>query len=271
MAKKPIVKAKPSGKGKTPAPIKNKIVRRPPVEEDEDEDGDSEEEEEEEEPEEDEPEEDEDAEEEEEEDEDDEPVAKKKKGAPAPVTKKKGGSAAPVAADADYWKNVFQGLDTAGNSKFIFPKTGKLKVRLLQGNGQPFFTEVNSTYMKKTKKKYLLLAWSPERQDESNNPLYEVQALILPKTAWKAIAGFLAEGYDFFSRKGGYGVTIIRSGVGRDTSYTVMPSKNPILLPPQLLESLAETTLDGMVEEFNSMMESRSGDDADSGKSEEWS
>lgn len=162
-----------------------------------------------------------------------------------------------VTGGADYWKGVFENLGQ-GNSNFIFPKGGKTNVRLIRKSDAPFYVEVPSFYKGRERTKYLIMAWNPAAKDESTGEkIYEVRGLIIPKTAFKAIAAHLAEGYEFFHPLQGHGITLVRSGEGRDTSYTVIPSAKPVPLPQQLKPALAKTSFKTLVAEYKKMKSSR--------------
>lgn len=174
-----------------------------------------------------------------------------------------------TAGGAKYWKNVFDNLGQGGNSSFIFPKNGKTQVRLIRKEGAPFYVEVPSFYRGKERTKYLLMAWNPNAKDDDGNTEYMIRGLVVPKTAFKAIAAHLAEDYDFFNPKSGHGLTLVRSGEGRDTAYTVIPSAKPVPLPQQLKGVLAKTSFKLLIAEYKKLRSSKPSEDGAEGGDEE--
>lgn len=147
------------------------------------------------------------------------------------------------------WGSILDSLQSEGGAGFIFPKGSRTRVRLLQGEGQPAFVTVESTFTQgertTVKTKYLLPAIQPDADGDDAD---KVKGLIVPKTVFRAIAELANEGWDLWSPDGGYGITIARSGTGLETKYSVMPSKNAVEVDSSLLESI---DIAKMAEDYN--------------------
>lgn len=144
------------------------------------------------------------------------------------------------------WQKVLDNLATSGN--FYRVKEGRTRIRLVAvpAESSDFFVEVNSTFRGKVRSKFLITGLVLDGKGAKEESAYTVTPIIVSKTVLKAIIGLLAEGYDLLSPDG-YGLTLSRTGQGLDTEYTVMPSKNPIPYPEELVEpsqSLAEMALE---------------------------
>lgn len=180
------------------------------------------------------------------------------------------------AGDQEFWANLLGTLDKGtANSSMIFPKDGKTLVRLIRKPKSPFYIEVDSTYRQKTKVKYLMMAYQPITKDGEE---LKVKGLLVAKTVFKAIVALLSEGYDFFNPITGHGLTIIRSGTGLDTNYTVVPSAKEVPIPAEIKKQVMELTLEGLkksYEEANKARQNGSGKEgghvADDEAEEEWS
>ncbi len=134
------------------------------------------------------------------------------------------------AYSAEYWQKVLDGIGEEG--QFMFLKKAKTRIRLVmpdKGSKKPFRT-VTSIYRGKPRTKYMMLAVD---MDEGDN--IQVRGLVAGKRAYKAIVSFLAEGYDLFHPTKGYGLTLIKTGTGPDTSYTAIPSHKAVPLPDEIL------------------------------------
>jgi len=134
----------------------------------------------------------------------------------------------PQIEDMAFWDGVLDSL-TTGSSDFIFPKEGRHRLRLVGVKKQGYYREVPSSYRGREKMKYLVPAVNLGEETEEESKL---KYLIVPKTALKMIISLLKEGYPIFNNgPDGYGITLVRSGAGRDTSYSVLPSRKPFPLP----------------------------------------
>lgn len=144
------------------------------------------------------------------------------------------------------WSGLLDRLQQGGSNSFLFAKNPKNRYRLLHLDGEPFFVEVKSDFRGKVKVKYMLLALDMAAELDERIP----KGLIIAKTPFKAIVALLSEGYDLFSENG-YGVTILKSGTGLDTSYSVMPSPKAIPVDPDLLDGAP--TFEYLLKEYEAM------------------
>lgn len=133
------------------------------------------------------------------------------------------------------WEAVLSGLQSGIGGEFFFVKSPKTRVRLLcfEEDLTHFFAPATTSYQGREKTKYVVFAKVIETAGQGAKPLSDewkgkVAPLVITKTALNGILGVLSEGYDLFDEEEGYGVTIIRSGSGTDTDYTVMPSQGPV-------------------------------------------
>ncbi len=149
------------------------------------------------------------------------------------------------------WGTILNQLNSA--SKWFRPKEGRTRLRLvLQKGDQPqqFYREVQSSFNGKVKSRFMVLALVLEGNGAKEEMTYTVTPVVLPKTVLKGLVSLLAEGYDLFSPDG-HGVTLTRTGQGLDTDYSVMPSKNPVALPAEIIwpdepfDQLAESFTQG--------------------------
>lgn len=168
-----------------------------------------------------------------------------------------------AAGGSKYWQGVFSNLGSGSAGNFVFPKGGKTQVRLLNKHGTPFYIEVPSYFRGKERVKYIFPVWDPTKKDEEGEPDYTIRGLVVPKTAFKAIVAYLAEGYEFFHPLKGHGITLARSGEGRDTAYSVIPSAKPVVLPNGLKTPLAKFTWKAMRAEYNKLRSAKPGGDGD--------
>jgi hypothetical protein len=130
------------------------------------------------------------------------------------------------------WGDLLERLQSNASTHFIFPKAGRTRVRLLTKPGEPFYVEVQAEYQGRSKTKYMLLAIDMGAEEEDKRP----KGLIVSKTVFKSFVSLLTEGHELFDPEKGYGVTIIRSGAGLDTSYSVVPSPKPIHVSQDVIE-----------------------------------
>ena len=131
------------------------------------------------------------------------------------------------------WGEVLENLASGGSSAFIFPKGGRTKVRLLRRPDQDPFTTITSEYQGREKEKYVILAIN---MADTESEELTVKGLVLPKTAFRSVVTLLNEGYELFSPSEGSGLTIIRSGAGLDTSYSILPSQKPVAIDEALID-----------------------------------
>lgn len=168
--------------------------------------------------------------------------------------------------DPEFWDKVLESLQ-GGDTNFIFIKPGRTRVRLLRDKDGDFFREVESTFRNRTRTKYMLLAYSPDVEAEEGSSI--VKGLLLSKTAFRGAVTLQAEGYELFDPEEGYGLTIVRTGSGLDTDYTVLPSKKPILVPESVLSELEETDLGKVAKAYIEFSASRSSGSTETSDDEE--
>ncbi len=142
---------------------------------------------------------------------------------------------------ADVWGEILSSLE--GTRDFIFCKGAKTRVRLIGIGKDPrtYFREVPSTFRGRTRSKFIVLGFAVAGKDSDEVPA--LKAVVLPKTALKAIGGLQQEGYDLFGPNG-RGCTIIKSGSEQQTSYSVSPSPKPVAVPANIKEELETKGLD---------------------------
>lgn len=128
-----------------------------------------------------------------------------------------------------YYASLAEELDRKASREFLFLKEGNTKVKILPdpGGTPKFFEEVLRPGWQGAapKIKYAFRVVNIENKDNAKE-----QVIIVGKTVFKTLIGFLSEGYDLLS-PGGNAVSITKSGAGLDTSYSVIPSPKPVPLP----------------------------------------
>jgi hypothetical protein len=168
--------------------------------------------------------------------------------------------------DPEYWDKVLESLQS-GDTNFIFIKPGRTRIRLLRDSEGSFYQEVESTFRGRTRTKYMLLAYSPDVDTEDDSAL--IKGLLLSKTAFRGAVTLQAEGYELFDPEEGYGLTIVRTGSGLDTDYTVLPSKKPIEVPEAILEELTDVSLVKVAKAYTEFSASRGNGQSNSEEKEE--
>lgn len=128
-----------------------------------------------------------------------------------------------------FWQEVLQSL-TVGSSNFLFPREGRTRVRLGADRDGLYFLEVQTQYQGRIKTKFLLLAVPMDEGEKT------WKGLIVPKTVFRSIATLAAEGYELWDPEEAHGITIVRTGSGLESSYSVLPSHKPIPLPREVRE-----------------------------------
>lgn len=144
-----------------------------------------------------------------------------------------------VGLNQAYWSNLLDQLQKGGGD-FLFLKPGKHHLRLVQPpKGERPFLEVKTHYRGKPRTKYMVLVVDMDEDEK------KIRGALLARTAWQGIVSLLAEGFELFDADNGYGVTVIRSGSGLNTEYSVLPSRKPVPLPNEVRNqetpSLADT------------------------------
>lgn len=144
------------------------------------------------------------------------------------------------AVSADVWGEILSSLE--GTRDFIFCKGAKTRVRLIGLGNDPrqYYREVPSTFRNRTRSKYIVLGFNVQKDAEESPSL---KAIVLPKTALKAIGGLQQEGYELF-KQDGRGCTIIKTGSEQQTSYTVSPSPKTVPIPADILAEAEAKGLD---------------------------
>lgn len=169
------------------------------------------------------------------------PVASTKATAtPKPNTSGKGGSVS--------WDDLLDNLKS-GSGNFIYPKDGKTRLRMLPT--EPLYTEAISIYQGNPRTKYLLAAYDPEAE----NPTIKV--VVLTKAAFRSLVAMITEGYEFFDLDDGFGITIVRSGSGGDTSWMILPSRKAISVDEDIRESLEDFDLVAQAKEYEESQKRR--------------
>lgn len=136
------------------------------------------------------------------------------------------------------WQSLLNQVSTAGaGGPFFYPKAGKTRIRLVSDpkgdDPDEFFRETVSLRYGKPKTKYVFLGevLATDNGELGDRYSARVVPIVVSKTVIKSILGLLVEGYVLLSDteddEDAHGITIIRSGTGLDTSYTVMPSRKP--------------------------------------------
>lgn len=150
--------------------------------------------------------------------------------------------------DENRWQKMLDDLPSGQGGPFFFLQQGKTKIKIVPVEGtEDFFAESRAIFQGKEKTKYVMLglvagATGREIPQEDIN---RVQPIIIPKTVLRNILTLLAEGYDLLSADEGHGITIVKSGEGKNTTYSVLPSPKPVQTstalnyPDESLEELA--------------------------------
>ena len=121
--------------------------------------------------------------------------------------------------------------------KYLYPQDGTTKVRMLLEPGrnpEDFFQLVLRQYQGKNHKKYMIPVYA---LGDNNEWDVEVRYFVVPVTVIKGMLEIMADGeYDLLDPKEGHAVAVKRRGQGFDTEYTVIPSKDPVEIQPDLIE-----------------------------------
>lgn len=171
--------------------------------------------------------------------------------APRTTAAKKATKKAPAKGAAPNWGDVLSTLKSGGD--FIYPKDGRTKLRLLPF--EPQYAEAESVYRGKIRTKYLIPCL-----DEAGE---KVKVLVLSAAAFRPLVALLAEGYEFFDPDEGVGLTIVRSGSGRDTSWMYIPSKHPMEVDDEILDALEDFDLEEKAAEYTANQERRANQPAE--------
>jgi hypothetical protein len=160
--------------------------------------------------------------------------------------------AAPV-DNGNKWQDLLDNLKSGATGPFFFLGDGKTRIRLVPepDTDDNFFIETVSIYGGKEKSKFIVLGlvMGSSSKDLDPEEANKVRPIILPKTAIRYILSLLAEGWDLLSEDAGHGLTITRTGKGRDTGYTVTNSPKAIPVAYDELE-YPESSLEELAQEF---------------------
>lgn len=156
------------------------------------------------------------------------------------------------AVNTNKWQQLLdQMAEKGGNGSVFFPKKGKTRIRLapIKGTDDDFFVETKSVYKGKARSKYLLSAMviSTDAGELNERWVNKVVPVLVPGAVLKGILGLLAEGYDLLSPEG-HGITIVKTGGGLETTYSVMPSQKPMELPDDV--TYPEQSFEEIAEEY---------------------
>lgn len=153
------------------------------------------------------------------------------------------------------WSELLDRLQSSGSANFLYTKQQRTRVRLVHKPGEPYYSELATTYQGRAKVKFMVLAVDMGAPADEQT----VKGLILTKTAFKQIVALLSEGYDLWDLSGGYGVTVMKSGSGLETQYSVMPSQKPLPIDESLVD--AAPTFEELQAEYQKMQQNRAGTD----------
>lgn len=138
--------------------------------------------------------------------------------------------------EGNKWANLLDELSTSASGPFFYPKAGKTRFRIvpIQHGGeevepQDFSYEVETTWQGRTKSRFLVRAviLGTDQGEISENFANKILPLVIPKSAFKSIIELLADDYELFDPEEGYGLTLNKTGSGKNTDYSILPSKSP--------------------------------------------
>lgn len=132
------------------------------------------------------------------------------------------------------WGEILRQLESS--SAWFRPKDGRTRMRLVLPPGESphkFYREVQTSFQGNLKTRFMLMALLFAGEGVTEEMSAKVTPVIVAKTVLKGILSLLVEGYDLLGPEAN-GITIIRTGQGLNTDYSVMPSKNPIPLPENI-------------------------------------
>lgn len=174
------------------------------------------------------------------------------------------------------WDDLLDQLGNTGN--FYRIKEGTTKLRLVQlpsmkvkkGESFVFWGEATTSYRGNQRSRFVIPALVLEGKNTREGMDTTATTVVIPKTILKGILGLLAEGYDLFDPKAGYGLMIKRTGSGLNTDYTVLPSRNPQPLPEDVVIP-KDMNLDAMASEFQNWANRprQGGEGSDTGDAED--
>lgn len=172
------------------------------------------------------------------------------------------------------WQDLLNEMKSSGSGPWFFPKPGKTRFRIVTLNGvsqdeatpSDFMQEVEVVYRGQLKTRFLVRAviLGTSQGEISDRFSNKVVPILLPKVAVTQILSMLAEGeYELFDPIEGHGLTLDKTGEGRNTSYSLMPTSKPIPLDMDEIEddgiSMAE-----LAEQFYHWQSSRGSESSSS-------
>jgi hypothetical protein len=160
------------------------------------------------------------------------------------------------------WEDLRATLLGGGETQFLFLKAGRTPLRLLwPEDADAPFVSVKAYYQGRVRQRWAAAAFRPQEPQA-------IKAAILPKSVAQAILDLLIEGYELFDMEKGHGITVIRTGLGLETSYNVVASRDPVPVPPETRAALKAFSLHAAAGAYEQMQEARSGkeDVSDSGE-----
>jgi hypothetical protein len=146
------------------------------------------------------------------------------------------------------WEEILAEIEKTEGGKYLFPEKGNTRIRILlypERTATEFYQEVVTVFKDKARTRYMFPVLVA---DDNLNFTYEVRLAVVAKTVLQEIMKFFVAGYDFLHPAEGLGLTIVRSGEGLGTKYSVIPSKSPIPVDYKAIEF--EKTLSEVAEEF---------------------
>lgn len=169
------------------------------------------------------------------------------------------------------WQKALDALASEGSGAYFFLKQPKTQIRLvnLEHDPEHFFLPVTSIYRGQPKTKYLVfgVVLKTPGKDLLDKYVNAIVPIVFNKTTIKGILSLLAEGYDLFDPKEGYGITIMKSGTGLDTDFNLMPSPHAVPLDMEKVKQ-PEKTLEDFAAEFSNNQRNRSQSSGKQGEDE---
>lgn len=155
------------------------------------------------------------------------------------------------------WGDLAAELESAGGGTGSFLREGKTRIRIVaedSDDDKSWFSDVQTYWQGKPRERKLI------RCVILGDEEHKIVPLVVAKSVLKGIFNILDEGYDLLDEEGGYGVTIVRSGEGLNTSYTTMPSRKEVPIPDDVEDM--EMTLEEAAEKIDEESKTRSEEQA---------
>lgn len=161
------------------------------------------------------------------------------------------------------WDDLLETMNSSSSGPFFFVKAPRTRIRLacFSDDQREFYAEATTVFKGREKSKFVVFGVVLSTEGHGAKPLGDqwkekVIPIVITKTTLKGIISLLAEGYELFSPKEGYGITINKSGTGTDTDYNVNPSPNPVPCNFAKMEQ-PEKTLQDYAEELTARSQQR--------------